>query len=143
MTELEYNPDGSPKVPHVKNPTTPDDVASLAALMKEFRAEVAQFRQEQAAQAELLAKINRPRNTAKVEETEADRAAVRLADISEHEWYCPGCGRLADYQQRCNGEDSTYGHPAIEMVRTEELGGDPAHHTPAPAAKPDSVIVVG
>lgn len=47
-------------------------------------------------------------------------------------YYCPGCGKPAKYMKECTGSD-TAPHPAIEVVPSAELLGDPSEHTPAPA----------
>lgn len=54
--------------------------------------------------------------------------------LEEAAFYCPGCGRRSDYQKECRGSDVAP-HPPIEVVSTDELSGDPANHTPAPASE--------
>lgn len=48
-------------------------------------------------------------------------------------YYCPGCGRQYLYPAECRGTDQAP-HPPIQTVSTDELDGDPADHTPAPAS---------
>lgn len=52
----------------------------------------------------------------------------------EAPFYCPGCGRRFNYRTECEGKPVAP-HPAIEVVSTEELSGDPANHTPAPSTE--------
>jgi hypothetical protein len=110
-------------------PQSTDDL--LRAVLQEqqaHRAEVAQLREE-------LAKQKTP-----VQQSVSSRPATaeelyeqRMADINEHEFYCPGCGKLGDYPQKCTGRGEAP-HPPIEMVSTDELkGDDPSKHTAAPA----------
>lgn len=51
--------------------------------------------------------------------------------LDEAEFYCPGCGKRADYRRECRGTPESP-HPPIEVVPTSELGGDPEKHTAAP-----------
>lgn len=113
-----------PKLDH--NPETPEEVQQLAAAFAEYRAEVAALRKELAA--------HRPRTVqvAATVETEEQRREARLAAIAEASHYCPGCGLLGNYPQKCHGLDASP-HKALEMVPTEELSGDPANHTAAPS----------
>lgn len=115
-----------PKLDH--NPETPEEVSQLAAAFAEYRSEVAALRKELAA--------HRPRTVqvAASLETEAQRRDARLTAIAEHSHYCPGCGTLGHYPQKCTGPVASP-HPALEMVPTEELSGDPANHTAAPATE--------
>lgn len=48
----------------------------------------------------------------------------RLEQVAEHSHYCPGCGRLYDYPQRCQGGREAP-HPPIEVVSTDELKNPP------------------
>ena len=60
-------------------------------------------------------------------------AQQRAEQIANHDFYCPGCGKLVNYQQQCHGT-AEQPHPPIEVVSTDELrGDDPSQHTPAPA----------
>lgn len=112
-----------PKVDHP--PETMEEVAALAEALKSYRAEIALLRQEIAA--------SRPRvqQVTATLETPEQRLEARLAAIAEASHYCPGCGALGKYPQKCEGT-KTGPHKAIEMVSTEELSGDPALHTRAP-----------
>lgn len=115
----------APTVPKVETPATADDVAALHELLKEYRAEVAKFRQESRdAQ-------NAPREIVAVHETLEDRLNKRLEAIANASHYCPGCGKLGNYPQKCEGTREGP-HLPIEMVSTEELAGDPVNHTAAP-----------
>jgi hypothetical protein len=62
-----------------------------------------------------------------------DKRAARLAEVAQYSYYCPGCGRLYNYPAECTGSPEAP-HPPIQTVSTEELQGDPAGHTPAPAS---------
>lgn len=77
-------------------------------------------------------------------ETEAHEAASREADEERWvddpgpdtepeppEYYCPGCGRRFSFMTECRGRDEAP-HPAILVVNTDELDGDPEDHTAAP-----------
>ena len=56
-------------------------------------------------------------------------------------FYCPSCGRRYNYPTACTGPaGSAAGHPAVEVVSTDELQhehdpdadpGQPGYHTPA------------
>ncbi len=119
-----------PKVDH--NPQTQEDVTALGKAFAEYRAEVAALRQELQA--------HRPRtvNVSAPQETLEQRTEARLAAISEASHYCPGCGTLSKYPRQCVGPDPAHpSHKALEMVSTDELGGDPANHTKAPSTDPD------
>lgn len=115
-----------PKLDH--NPETAEDVAALAAAFAEYRKEVAALREE--------LKSHRPRTVqvAATVETVEERTKARLAAIAEHSHYCPGCGALGKYPQKCTGPVASP-HKALEMVSTDELSGDPANHTAAPATE--------
>lgn len=55
--------------------------------------------------------------------------AARMSEIGEHSHYCPGCGLLYDYPQRCTGKAEA-GHAPIEVVSTDELkSGDTSQHS--------------
>ena len=125
----------TPQIPHVETPPqTPDEILALAKEFAEYRKEVAALREE-------LAASRKPRPQLAVKETENDRLTARLEAIAQHEFYCPGCGKLVHYQQQCIGT-ATAPHPAIEVVSTSELSGDPAHHTAAPDAAPEAVVKI-
>lgn len=106
-------------------PETPEEVKELAAAFAEYRKEVEALRRD-------LAKFNKaPTQVTATVETVEDRTNARLAAIAEHSHYCPGCGKLGKYPQKCDGT-AEGPHKSLEMVPTEELGGDPAFHTAAP-----------
>jgi hypothetical protein len=68
--------------------------------------------------------------------SEEEALQARYQEIAEHDFYCPGCGRLYDYQRQCQGSP-TAPHPPIEVVSTDEIheGANPDDHTPAPASE--------
>lgn len=106
--------------------TTDDLLRAILAEQEAHRAEVAELRQQMAASRPAPAPA--PVANRSPEET----LAARMAEIGEHSHYCPGCGLLYDYPQRCTGKSES-GHPPIEVVSTDELkSGDPLQHT-APA----------
>ena len=107
--------------------STDELVRELLAQQQNMRDEIA------AARAEVAASRVQPGPTATALSPE-DLLAARMSDIQAHKFYCPGCGKLVDYQQQCRGRDEAP-HPPIEVVSTDELlAGDPSKHTPAPAA---------
>lgn len=118
-----------PKLDHA--PETPEEVSAFAAMMAEFRKEVNDLRRELRQRAGQQVQIAGPT------ETIEDRTNKRLELIAQASHYCPGCGELGQYPQKCTGPKGGHPHPAIEMVSTDELGGDPADHTAAPATDPD------
>jgi hypothetical protein len=116
-----------PQVPHVDHtPETPEEVQALADSFAAFRKEVADLRREMQLNRRPGLTISAP-----VESIE-DRTKARVAEIAQHSYYCPGCGRLYDYQRECTGTLAAP-HKPIEVVSTDELAGDPANHTAAPA----------
>lgn len=120
-----------PEVDHP--PVTREDVEDLAKAFMEFRKEIADLRNE------LAAVRKRPQTQVAHAETLEDRTNARLAEIAQHEFYCPGCGILGDYPQKCRGTDERP-HKALEMVKTDELGGDPAQHTAAPSTMQEDAV---
>lgn len=62
-----------------------------------------------------------------------DAAAKEAADAPKDgaPYYCPGCGRAAEYRKACTGSPEQP-HKPIEVVSTDELRGDPENHTAAP-----------
>lgn len=122
-----------PKVDHA--PTTREEAAELGRMFAEYRAEVQRLREELAA--------HRPRviQVGAQQETPEQRREARLALIADHSHYCPACGKLGKYAQQCNGTPSGP-HAPLEMVTTDELGGDPANHTKAPSTDPDQPDLV-
>lgn len=117
-----------PKVDHA--PETRDDATALGRMFAEYRAEVAALRRELQAHRPGRVTVQEPT------ETPEQRRDQRLAAIADASHYCPACGTLGKYPQKCSG-DPAAGHAPIEMVSTEELGGDPERHTRAPSTDPD------
>lgn len=116
----------APQVPHLDHtPETPEEVQALATAFAEFRKEVAQLRNE------LQAARQPQRFQAAVTETLEQRTARRLQEVAQHSHYCPACGLLYDYPQKCAGPVAAP-HIPHEVVTTDELSGDPASHTAAP-----------
>ena len=107
-------------------PTTEELLAELLRNQQEHRAEVQALREEVAANRRV------PQQVQAVALSPEELLAARLDEISQHSHYCPGCGRLYDYQRECNGKPEAP-HPPIEVVSTDELrAGDPVAHTAAP-----------
>jgi hypothetical protein len=100
--------------------STDDMLRQIMAEQKSQREEVASLReQRQPVQAAPATNLS-----------PEDALAARMEEISQHDFYCPGCGLLYDYQQRCTGKAESP-HPAIEVVSTDELkSGDPSQHSP-------------
>lgn len=124
-----------PKVDHA--PTNADEATELGKMFAEYRAEVAALRQELAA--------HRPRvvTVGAAQESVQDRLDARLAAIAKNSHYCPACGTLSKYPRICVGPDTLHpSHKPLEMVTTDELGGDPAKHTRAPSTDPDKPDLV-
>lgn len=139
------NPEGDPTkpgpsipVPKIDHPPeNADEATALGKMFAEYRAEVAALRQELQA--------HRPRvvQVGVATETLGQRAEARLAQIADSSHYCPGCGTLSKYPRLCVGPDPAHpSHAAIEMVSTDELGGDPAKHAKAPSTDPDQPDLV-
>lgn len=127
----ESAPDG-PSVPKVDHkPENAEEVSVLAKMLADFRKEIFTLRTELRQRAGQQVQIGGPT------ETVEDRTNKRLELIAQHSHYCPGCGQLYSYPQTCKGPKGGHPHPPIEVVSTEELGGDPANHTAAPATDPD------
>ena len=125
-----HTPPAVPKVDHA--PTTNDEAMDLGRALAEYRGEIAALRAELAS--------HRPRVVyqGQTKESLQDREAARLAQIADNPYYCPGCGNLSRYPRLCVGADPRHPtHAPIEMVSTDELGGDPAQHTRAPSTDPD------
>lgn len=112
--------------PTTETPTeqsTDDLIRQLLKEQQEHRAEVAEMRKEINAQ-----KVPAPAPSSTVQSPD-ELMAARLAEVAQHSHYCPGCGRLFDYQQKCQGRPEAP-HPAIEVVSTDELkSGDETQHT--------------
>lgn len=106
--------------------STDDLIRQVLAEQQEHRAEVAKLRDELAQQkAAQKAPIAPSANAPSPE----DALAARMEEIGQHDFYCPGCGNLVDYQQRCTGKPESP-HPPIEVVSTDELkSGDTSQHS--------------
>lgn len=58
--------------------------------------------------------------------------AQRAEEIGQHDFYCPACGLLYDYQRECTGRPEAP-HTPLDVISTDELKGDDADkHTAAP-----------
>lgn len=115
-----------PQQPQEQSQSTDELLRQLVKEQQESRAEVAELRAR--LQQPTAPFHPQPVNPATDEELQQQR----LQEISQHPFYCPGCGALYDYRQRCTGKPEA-GHPPIEVIPTEELlSGDPSKHTPAP-----------
>lgn len=120
---MEASAPSTPPPEQAPTPESTDDLLrALLAEQQAHRQEVAALRQEMNAA--------RPAAPAPAQrKTEQELLAERMAEIDQHAYYCPGCGMLYDYPQKCTGKNES-GHPAIEVVSTDELKvGD---HSPAP-----------
>lgn len=94
------------------------------------RAELKQMREE------LERHRSTPRPVPSIVLSPEEAMAARMQEIEQHEFYCPGCGMLYDYPQKCQGRGEAP-HPAIEVVSTDELkSGDESKHTAAPGVNP-------
>jgi hypothetical protein len=117
-------------------PTTDDLLHQVLSEQQAHRAEVAQLRQELAAQKQQPQVVN---VQAAPQLSAEERIKARLEEMAKKAFYCPGCGKLSDYPRECVGGEA--GHPPIEMVSTDEIkSGDPSQHTAAPTS--DGVRVV-
>lgn len=98
--------------------STDDLLRALLAEQQAHRQEVAALRQEMNAA--------RPAAPAPAQQLTPDELlSQRMEEIDKHAYYCPGCGMLYDYPQKCTGKNES-GHQAIEVVSTDELkSGDP------------------
>jgi hypothetical protein len=103
--------------------TTDDLLRAVLAEQQSHRAEVAELREQIAA--------SRPATPAPVVAnlSPEDALAARMQEIGQHSHYCPGCGLLYDYPQRCTGKAES-GHPPIEVVSTDELKDGTTHTAP-------------
>lgn len=127
-TQIHVPDAGIPPGSRASETMTPDQAQELGAGFAAMRAEIAALRDELHKSNVSVAAIPVPTETA------ADRQAARDAAIAKASYYCPGCGNLGNYAQACNGLPGVGGHPPIEMVPTDELSGDPANYTKAPAS---------
>lgn len=110
-------------------PTTDELLSTLVENQAAQRAEIAALRNE-------LAKSKQPAPVATTQIlTPEELLARRMAEIEQHPFYCPGCGRLFDYQRECTGRPEAP-HQPVEVVSTDEIkSGDPAQHTAAPGSE--------
>lgn len=106
-----------------QQPTTEQLLQQILKQQEEHRQEVAKLREQyerpvvQAASATPL--------------SPEDALAARLQEVEGHSHYCPACGLLYDYPQRCHGKAES-GHPPVEVISTDELkSGDPSQHSTA------------
>lgn len=133
--------DEGPAIPHVPKvdhrPETPEEVSALAGMLAAFRKEIHDLRTELRQRSGQQVQIAGPT------ETVEERTNKRLELIAQHSHYCPACGNLGSYPQKCSGlPGSVGGHDPIEMVSTDELGGDPDNHTKAPSTDPTALPVL-
>ena len=103
-----------------------DLLSSIAKEQASHRAEVAALREELNNQKQPATTTVAPSAT---EQSPEALAEARANEVSEHDYYCPGCGKLVDYRQQCQGTPEKP-HPPIEVVSTDELKqDDPSKHT--------------
>ena len=116
-------PQAPPQAPPLTvQPTTDDLLRAVLAEQQQHRAEVAALRDEINSQ-------KPPAPPSQTPLTPEEAFAARMREISDHDYYCPGCGLVYDYRQRCSGSPERP-HPPIEVVSTDELkAGDPSKHT--------------
>lgn len=115
---------------YVKDEPTPDQPMStddmLRAIMaqqEEHRSEVASLREQINAQKQPIQQASQSALTPE------EALAARMEEVGNHDFYCPGCGLLYDYQQRCTGRAESP-HAPIEVVSTDELkAGDESKFT--------------
>lgn len=123
MTD-EQQPVTTPEAPAAPQ-TTDDLLRAVLAEQQQHRAEVAHLREELAASKQSPQVYQAPSVALSAE----DALAARMEEVGKHDFYCPGCGLLYDYQQRCTGKSESP-HPPIEVVSTDELkAGDTSKHT--------------
>lgn len=109
--------------PQAAPQTTDDLLRAVLAEQQAHRAEVAELRQQ------MSESKPAPPSTPPVNLSPEDATAARMEEVGKHSHYCPGCGLLYDYPQRCTGKAES-GHAPIEVVSTDELkAGDPSKHT--------------
>lgn len=112
--------------------STDDLLRALLAEQQAHRAEVASLREELHAQP---GRNRLPVQSSTVLSPE-ELYENRMAEVNQHDFYCPGCGRLYDRERECTGRGEAP-HPAIEVVSTDELKGeDTSKHTKAPGVLP-------
>lgn len=103
--------------------TTDELLQAILAEQQTYRDQIANLKQEISS--------SRPTPTAAPAQnlSPEEAAEARLEEINQHSHYCPGCGLLYDYPQRCTGRAES-GHAPIEVVSTDELkSGDTSKHT--------------
>lgn len=110
-------------------PSTEELLQQILAEQQQHRQEVANLRDELAqAKAQSTPAPAPSRNALSAEELQSQR----MEEVDQHDFYCPGCGKLVDYQQQCHGRPEAP-HQPVEVVSTDELkAGDPSKHTAAP-----------
>ena len=118
-------------------PVAPAAPATTDDILRAILAEQQQYRQQIS---ELQTQINATKQPAPIALANApspeDALKARMLDVQEHDYYCPACGRLYDYRQKCTGSGDQP-HSPIEVVSTDELkSGDTAKHTAASVPTP-------
>lgn len=105
--------------------TDRDLILQLLKQQQEHRADVAALKKQ-------IEKSKTPVAQVATFATPEELLEQRMAEVSDHSHYCPGCGALYNYQRECTGKAEAP-HPPIEVVSTDELhSGDGTKHTPAP-----------
>lgn len=124
---MEASPPTQPPAP-VQPETTDDLLRQVLAEQQQHRAEVAALREQ------IDAQKPPPPAAPQTPRSPEEALKARMDEINQHDFYCPGCGLLYDYRQKCSGKPESP-HPPIEVVLTDELkSGDPSKHTLAPVA---------
>lgn len=104
--------------------TTDDLLRAILTEQQSYRDQIATLKQ-QIADTKPAAPVAVPAVNLSAE----DMLAARMQEIGKHDYYCPGCGLLYDYPQRCSGRAES-GHAPIEVKSTDELkSGDPSQHS--------------
>jgi hypothetical protein len=99
--------------------STDDLIRQVLAEQQQNRAEVAELRKQ-------LDAAKQPVQAAPSTVPTAEEAlAARMQEISEHDFICPDCGLLYDYQQKCTGKVESP-HPASEVVSTDTVKSEAA-----------------
>ena len=108
-----------------ENPQSTDDLLrQIIATQEHHREEVAALRQQIDEQKQPQFQQAPATNLSPEEALQA-----RMAEVAQHDFYCPGCGLLYDYQQRCTGRAESP-HAPIEVVSTDELkAGDESKYS--------------
>lgn len=115
-----------------QQPASTDDlIRQVIAEQQQHRAEVAALRQQLDEQQQRHTPPPAPSNTPQSPE---EALKARMEEVNQHDYYCPGCGKLVDYQQQCTGRGESP-HPPLEVVSTDELkAGDTEKYTAAPSS---------